>query len=80
MRRRAGIASLQTVAWHLTFAWTAVLVILNLSLAHLDCSGSAAPPSAEVQRLLPVWLIPLLTLALAVWAGLVMVLTKPVRR
>ena len=79
LRRRAGIAALQTVAWHLTFIWTAVLVILNLSLPTWIGLARGTTP-AEVHHLLPVWLIPLLTLALVVWAGLVMVATKPARR
>jgi hypothetical protein len=34
----------------------------------------------EIHRLLPPWVIPVLTLALLAWAGLVLVLTKPTRR
>jgi hypothetical protein len=76
LRRRAGIAALQTVAWHLTFTWTAVLVILNLSLPTWIALAHGTT-LVEVHRLLPVWVIPMLTLALVVWAGLVMVLTEP---
>ncbi len=78
LRHRAGIAALRVIAWHLTLAWVAVLVIVNL---RLDVWIAYAHRSslAEVHRLLPVWVIPLLTLALLLWAGLVLTLTKPQR-
>jgi RNA polymerase sigma factor (sigma-70 family) len=79
LRRRVGIAALQTVAWHLTFTWAAVLVILNLSLPTWIALARGTT-LAEVHHLLPVWVIPALTLALAVWAGLVTVATKPAGR
>ena len=56
-----------------------VLVILNLRLnawmaSRRECS------LAEIHGLLPAWVIPMLTLALVLWVGLVLALTKPTRR
>ena len=66
---------MQSIAWHLTFAWATVLVILNL---RLDTWIATAHRSnlAEIHRLMPPWVIPVLTLALLLWAGMVMALTR----
>ena len=76
LRGRIGIAAMRLVAWHLAFAWAAVLVILNL---RLDVWLASAHRSslAEIHRLLPPWVVPSLTFALLLWSGLVMALTKP---
>jgi len=76
LRGRTGVAAMQSIAWHLTFAWATVLVILNL---RLDTWIATAHRStlAEIHRLMPPWVIPSLTLALLLWAGLVMALTRP---
>jgi RNA polymerase sigma factor (sigma-70 family) len=79
LRGKIGSAAMRTVAGHLALSWAAVLAVLNLRLdawlAYMH--GSSV---AEIHSLLPVWVAPLLTLALAIWAGLVMVATKPARR
>jgi RNA polymerase sigma factor (sigma-70 family) len=79
VRGKIGEAAMRAVAGHLALAWGVVLVILNLRLdvwiAHAHRSSLA-----EIHSLLPAWVIPLLTLALVLWAGVVMALTKPVRR
>jgi len=79
LRGKIGLAAMRTIAGHLALAWTAVLTVLNLRLdvwlAYIH--GSSV---AEIHSLLPSWVAPLLTLALVLWAGLVMALTKPARR
>jgi hypothetical protein len=79
LRGKIGVPAMRAVAGHLALSWAAVLAVLNLRLdawlAYMH--GSSV---AEIHSLLPVWVAPLLTLALAVWAGLVMVATKPARR
>jgi hypothetical protein len=79
MQGRTGIAAMRVVCRHLAIAWAAVLLIVNLGMNSWLATASGRS-RAEIYSLLPVWVIPLLTLALVVWAGLVMVLTKPMRR
>lgn len=67
--RKTGTAVVRTVAGHLAAVWGIILLILNCRLglwvAHLSGLGPA-----EMSRLLPGWLIPVLTLALLLWIGL----------
>jgi RNA polymerase sigma factor (sigma-70 family) len=79
LRGKIGVAAMRTVSWHLTLAWVIILVTLNL---RLDVWMAAAHECslAEIHRLLPVWVTPVLTLALLLWAGLVLALTRPTRR
>ncbi len=79
LRKLTGIAAMRAVAGHLTLAWGAVLVILNLRLDVWMATAHGCS-LAEIHSLLPTWVIPLLTLALALWTGLVLALTKPTRR
>ncbi|MGD1020147.1 MAG: sigma-70 family RNA polymerase sigma factor [Verrucomicrobiia bacterium] len=78
LRGKAGVAATRAAAGHLALTWAIILVVLNLRLnawmaaAH-ECS------LAEMHRLLPMWVIPVLTLALLAWSGLVFALTKPKR-
>ena len=79
MRGKIGVASMRAVAGHLALCWGVILVILNL---RLDVWMAAAHRCslAEIHSLLPTWVTPVLTLALLLWAGLVMKLTKPAHR
>ena len=78
-RGKIGLASMRAVAGHLALCWGVILVILNL---RLDVWMAAAHRCslAEIHSLWPVWVTPVLTLALLLWAGLVLALTKPKRR
>jgi RNA polymerase sigma factor (sigma-70 family) len=79
VRGTTGMAAVRAGIGHFTLCCGVVLVILNLRWAawmatRHECS------LAEIHRLLPVWVIPVLTLALVLWVGLVLALTKPTRR
>ena len=77
LQGKTGVPAMRAIAVHLALAWAAVLMVLNLRLdvwlAYMH--GSSV---GEIHSLLPVWVAPLLTLALVLWAGLMMILTKPV--
>jgi hypothetical protein len=68
----------RTVVGHLAAVWGIILLILNCRLAAWVGSLSGIEP-AEMSRLLPGWLIPVLTLALLLWLGFLMAVTKPKR-
>jgi RNA polymerase sigma factor (sigma-70 family) len=76
LRSKIGVAAMRTVAEHLALAWGVILLVLNL---RLDVWMAAAHGCslAEIHRLLPVWVVPMLTLALLLWSGLVLTLTRP---
>jgi TM2 domain-containing membrane protein YozV len=78
-RGKTGVAVMQAIAAHLALCWGTILVILNL---RLDVWLAAAHRCslAEIHSLLPAWVVPVLTLALLLWAGLILKLTEPVRR
>jgi hypothetical protein len=76
LRGKIGMAAMRAVAGHLTLAWATVLVILNLRL-NTWLAAAHRSSLAEIHHLLPAWVTPLLTLALVLWAGLVLALTKP---
>ena len=73
---KTGLAAARVGIGHSVLCWTVTLGILNLRYdvwlaARHECT------LAEIHGLLPVWVVPSLTLALVLWAGLVMALTKP---
>ena len=76
---KTGVVVMRTIAAHLALCWGVILMILNL---RLDVWLAAAHSCglAEIHSLLPAWVVPVLTLALLLWAGLILKLTKPVRR
>jgi len=77
--RSAGVAAMRGGIRCLTLAFGVILVILNW---HLDVWMAARyeVSVAEMHRLYPMWVIPSLTLALLLWIGLVLAITKPKRR
>ena len=78
MQGKTGVAAMRLVSRHLAIAWAAVLLIVNLGLpSWIAVAGGTT--LAEVHRLLPIWVIPVLTLALLLWAGVVILLTRPSR-
>jgi hypothetical protein len=78
-RGKIGSAAMRAVAGHLALCWGVILTILNL---RLDVWMAAAHRCSldEIHSLFPTWVVPVLTLALLLWAGLILKLTKPVRR
>jgi RNA polymerase sigma factor (sigma-70 family) len=76
LRGLTGAAVTRAVASHLALAWAVILVILNWRLSAWEASLNGIGME-EMQRLLPQWTLPLLTLALVAWVALLLVLTKP---
>jgi RNA polymerase sigma factor (sigma-70 family) len=80
VRGGTGAAVEQTLGWHLSLDGLIILAILNLR-ADVWAASAYGVSVAEAQHLLPLWIVPLLTLALlAWWAALVITLTKPKSR
>ncbi len=75
-RRRTGVAAARAGIAHVAVAWAVILVTLNCRL-DVWMAASRGTDLAEIHRLLPAWVIPLLTLALLIWIGLLLALTKP---
>jgi len=74
--RKTGTAAVRTVAGHLAVVWGIILLILNFRLeAWAACLRGIG--SAEMSRVFPVWLLPVLTLTLLLWIGLILVVTRP---
>jgi RNA polymerase sigma factor (sigma-70 family) len=69
---RTGKAAMRAVAGQLALTWVVVLVILNCRLEAwiVTLRGSSTFP-------LPGWVIPVLTLGLVCWFGLLMLATRP---
>ena len=75
-RNKTGMAARRAIAEHHALVWGIILVILNTrletwvaSLHHLDSAG--------MHRLLPMWIIPLLTLTVVAWVLLLLIATRP---
>ena len=76
VRRTTGVAVVRSVAGHLAVVWGIIVLILNCRLGAWTASLRGIGP-AEMSRLFPVWLLPVLTLSLLIWIGLVLVITSP---
>jgi RNA polymerase sigma factor (sigma-70 family) len=76
VRGQSEPPAMRTVIGHLALAWAFVLAILNLRL-NVWLAAFRGVDIAEIHRLLPVWAIPLATLTLLVWTGVLVALTKP---
>jgi hypothetical protein len=79
MRGKIGLTGMRVVARHLVLCWGLVLVILNLRL-DVWLANNCHCSLAEIHSLLPAWVVPLLTLALILWSGLILALTRPSHR
>ena len=75
-RRRPGVAAARAGIAHVTVAWAVILVTLNCRL-DVWMAADRGTDLAEIHRLLPPWIIPVLTLALVLWIGFILTLTKP---
>jgi RNA polymerase sigma factor (sigma-70 family) len=71
---RTGMNAMRTVARQLALTWAAVLLILNCRLETwiVSLRGGGSLP-------MPEWIIPGLTLALVLWSGILMAVTRPKR-
>lgn len=78
-RGKAGAAAIRMVGRDFVLAFAAIFVVLNLRM-DVWVAERRDVSVAEVQQFLPIWLLPLLSLALVVWVALVIALTKPTRR
>jgi hypothetical protein len=70
-----GAAVTRGVASHLALAWAVILVILNLRLPAWEAVLHGVS-LADMHHFLPVWVLPLLTLALVAWVRLLLGLTR----
>jgi hypothetical protein len=75
---RTGSAIIRETARQLALVWGVILVILNLRFDAWEASLHGMDLAA-MHRLLPVWVIPVLTLTLVVWIGILLAVTKPKR-
>jgi len=77
--RRTGVAAAQAGIVHVTLAWAVIVAVLNCRW-DVWLAARHGTDLAEIHRLLPVWVIPSLTVTLLLWIGLVLALTKPKQR
>jgi len=78
-RRRTGAALAGVTNGHVAACGALMLATFNLRLDVWVASGYGVSV-AEIHRLLPLWIVPLLSLVLVIWGVAVSVLTKPKRR
>jgi RNA polymerase sigma factor (sigma-70 family) len=78
-RARTGVEVIRKAACHLAVAWGAVLVILN---CRLETWMTALRGMSQVASclVLPQWAISALTVALVIWTGFLLAITRPGRR
>jgi RNA polymerase sigma factor (sigma-70 family) len=77
-RGRSGTAAVRAAIGHAALAWGVILALLNLRL-EVWLAARREVSLAEMHRLLPAWVVPSATLALLVWVGVVLAMTKPNR-
>ncbi len=78
LRCKTGVAATRNVAGHLALIWGVILLILNCRLEVWVAAFRGIGPD-EMHRLLPVWMVPVLTLALVAWSGIILAVTRPRR-
>lgn len=75
-RGRTGAALAGVTNGHMAVCGALMLAAFNLRLDVWVASGYGVSV-AEIHRLLPMWIVPLLSLVLVIWSGAVSILTKP---
>jgi hypothetical protein len=75
-RGKTGVAAVLTYISHLASSCTVMLVIFNLRLGAWAATWYGVSPT-EIQSLVPTWMVPVLTSVLFLWAGVLLVLTRP---
>jgi len=78
LRGRPGSAALRAGMGRMLLPLAAIVVMLNWRW-DTWLAARREVSVAEIHQLLPAWVIPLLTLALLIWIGLVMAMTRPNR-
>ena len=79
LRGKTGVAATRAAYGHMTLCCAVVVAVINLRLDVWAAAGYGVSV-AEIHRLLPMWIVPLLTLVLVIWSGVVLALTKPKHR
>jgi RNA polymerase sigma factor (sigma-70 family) len=74
-KSRHGVASLQGATGYVALAWAIILVILNLRLQTWLATFRGVD-LVQLHRVMPAWVVPLATLFLLLWVGVVVALTK----
>ncbi len=75
---KTGVAATRNVAGRLALVWGVILLILNCRL-DIWMAADRGVSLTEIHHLLPPWIIPLLTLALVAWLGILVAMTRPKR-
>ena len=79
LRNLEGLAAAHASGRHYGLCCLLILAVINLRL-DVWLATRYETGVAEIHQLFPMWLIPLLTLALLLWIGLVMAMTSSKRR
>ena len=75
VRGRTGIRAVQAVVGHLALVWCVVLVLLNVRL-EVWLAAARGIDLTSLRQLLPARTVPLLTVALVLWIGIVLAITR----
>jgi RNA polymerase sigma factor (sigma-70 family) len=78
LRSPIGTTALRAAIGHTALVWGLILLILNLRW-DVWLAAIRGTNLAEIHRILPVWVVPLATLTLLIWVGVVFALTGPQR-
>jgi RNA polymerase sigma factor (sigma-70 family) len=76
LRGLVGFAAARADSQHYAWCILLILVVLNLRLDAWLASRYEVSV-AEIHRLFPMWIIPSLTLALLIWIGILLAMTRP---
>jgi RNA polymerase sigma factor (sigma-70 family) len=76
IRDKVGVDAVRAIRTNLGLCFGVILVALNLRV-DVWVAAAYGVPVAEAHQLQPTWLVPTLSLALAVWAGLLSMATEP---
>jgi mannose/fructose/N-acetylgalactosamine-specific phosphotransferase system component IIC len=77
-RGKIGLAVVPATARHLALIFGVMLVVLNWRL-DVWLAADRGVTLAEMHRLLPMWFLHVLTLALVAWVGILLAITRPKR-
>jgi RNA polymerase sigma factor (sigma-70 family) len=77
-RGKTGAAVMEIVAKHQVLVWTTLLLIVNWRVETWAAAGRGIS-LVEMHRLLPPWIVPLLTLMLVAWFGILLAATRRVQ-
>jgi len=79
LRGKNGTAAWRALGAHSAVVWGVILLVLNLRL-DVWLAARREVSLSEFHQLLPMWVIPSLTLTLLIWIGLLLAVTQPKRR